>query len=108
VNDQIGQAELLVMLAIIRMHPDAYGVSIFEELATKTGRETPLATIYATLDRLGKKGFVKSRQGPATAERGGRRKMFFEVTAKGRVAMSASFNAVDELRQGTDFAGAPI
>ena len=51
-------------------------------------------------------GFVKSKQGQATAERGGRAKMFFEITGKGQAALNASLNALDRLRSGTKLAGA--
>jgi PadR family transcriptional regulator PadR len=99
------QTEQVVMLAIMRKHPDAYGVSIFEELAKRLEKEVAMATIYATLERLEKKGFVKSRQGAATAERGGRAKMFFEITGKGQAALNASLNALDRLRSGTKLSG---
>jgi PadR family transcriptional regulator, regulatory protein PadR len=100
------QTEQVVMLAILRKQPDAYGVSLFEELEKRLEKEVPMATIYATLEKLEKKGFVKSRQGPATAERGGRAKMFFEITGKGQKALNASLNALDRLRSGTKLAGA--
>ena len=96
----IGQAEQHILLAVLRKHPNAYGVSICEELAMRTGSEPALATVYATLEKLDKKGFVKSRQGPPTAERGGRAKMFFEVTGLGHKALNASLNALDNLREG--------
>ena len=100
------QTEQVVMLAILRKHPDAYGVSIFEELVKRLEKEVAMATIYSTLEKLEKKGFVKSRQGAATAERGGRAKMFFEITGKGQAALNASFKALDRLRSGTPLAGA--
>jgi PadR family transcriptional regulator, regulatory protein PadR len=100
------QTEQVVMLAIMRKHPDAYGVSIFEELAKRLEKEVAMATIYATLEKLEKKGFVKSRQGAPTAERGGRAKMFFAITGKGQAALNASLNALDRLRSGTKLAGA--
>jgi PadR family transcriptional regulator, regulatory protein PadR len=105
-NDNLKQTEQVVMLAILRKHPDAYGVSIFEELAKRLGKEVAMATIYSTLEKLEKKGFVKSRQGTATAERGGRAKMFFEITGKGQTALNASLNALDRLRMGITTAGA--
>jgi PadR family transcriptional regulator, regulatory protein PadR len=100
------QTEQVVMLAILRKQPDAYGVSIFEELEQRLGKAVPMATIYATLDALEKKGFVKSKMGEATAERGGRAKMFFEITGKGQATLNASLGALDRLRQGTKLAGA--
>jgi PadR family transcriptional regulator len=100
------QTEQVVMLAILRKQPDAYGVSIYEELEKRLNKAVPMATIYATLDTLEKKGFVKSKMGEATAERGGRAKMFFEITGKGQTTLIASLNALDRLRAGTKLAGA--
>jgi PadR family transcriptional regulator, regulatory protein PadR len=94
------QAEQLVMLAILRKHPNAYGVSIFEELSSRAGIEPAMATIYNTLERLEQRGFVKSRQGEATSERGGRAKMYFQLTGLGQKALEVSLNAVDRMRDG--------
>ena len=74
--------------------------SIFEELSSRAGIEPAMATIYNTLERLEQKGFVKSRQGEATAERGGRAKMYFELTGLGQKALDASLNAIDRMRAG--------
>ncbi len=100
------QTEQVVMLAILRKQPDAYGVSIYEELEKRLDKEIPMATIYLTLETLEKKGFVKSKQGQATAERGGRAKMFFQITGKGQAALNASLQQLDRLRQGVNLAGA--
>jgi len=97
-DQTLKHTEQIIMLAILRKHPNAYGVSIFQELSDRAGLEPAMATIYATLERLEQKGFVKSRQGPATPERGGRAKMFFELTGLGRKALDASLNAIDRLR----------
>jgi PadR family transcriptional regulator PadR len=100
-TDNLKQTEQIVMLAIMRKHPNAYGVSIFEELSQRAGIEPAMATIYATLEKLEQKGFVKSRRGPPTAERGGRSKMMFELTGRGQSALNASLNAIDRLRSPT-------
>ena len=105
-NHSLKQAEQLILLAILRKQPEAYGVSIFEELVKTTGSEVSIATIYATLEKLETKGFVKSRTGPSTAERGGRAKMFFDISGKGQAALSSSMIALDRLRSGTQLAGA--
>jgi|SRR4051794_12863599 PadR family transcriptional regulator PadR len=102
--DQIGQFEQLVLLAILRKQPTAYGVSIQEELRARTTREYSVGAIYATLDRLEKKGFVKTKQGEATAQRGGRRKLYFSLTAPGQSVLEASLNALDSLRSNTKLA----
>jgi PadR family transcriptional regulator, regulatory protein PadR len=103
-SDQIGQFEQMVLLAILRKQPVAYGISIQDELLARTDREYSAGAIYSTLDRLEKKGFVKSRQGEATAQRGGRRKLYFSLTAPGQAALQASLNALDSLRSNTKHA----
>src|SRR5580658_3863610 len=79
----LGEFELLVMLAIIRLGDGAYGVPISREIEQQTRREVAFGTVYATLERLQAKGFVRSTLGDATPERGGRAKRFFRVTATG-------------------------
>ncbi len=103
-SEQIGQFEQLVLLAILRKQPTAYGISIQEELRIRTAREYSVGAIYATLDRLEKKGFVKTKQGEATAQRGGRRKLYFSLTAPGQSALQASLNALDSLRSNMELA----
>jgi PadR family transcriptional regulator, regulatory protein PadR len=79
----IGQHELMVMLAVLRLGQQAYGVPIAAEITEKTGREMLLGSVYAILDRLEAKGLVASRLGDATPERGGRAKRYFKLTAEG-------------------------
>ena len=79
----LGEFELLVMLTVIRLGEDAYGVPISREIEQRTGRDVAFATVYSTLERLQKKGFVRSNLGDATPERGGRAKRYFRVTANG-------------------------
>jgi DNA-binding PadR family transcriptional regulator len=79
----LGGFELLVLLALIRLEEDAYGVPISEAIEESSGREVALGSVYITLDRLEKKGLVTSRLGEPTAERGGRAKTYFRITAKG-------------------------
>ncbi|HZR23042.1 MAG TPA: PadR family transcriptional regulator [Vicinamibacterales bacterium] len=82
-REGIGHFELTVMLAVLRVGDEAYGVPIAAELKQTTGREPLLGSVYAALERLEAKGLVKSTLGEATAERGGRAKKYFRVTAKG-------------------------
>lgn len=105
-SSELKQTEQYLMLAIMRKRPEAYGISLFEELQSRLGREIPLATIYATLEKLEKKGFVRSWQGPATAERGGRAKMYFDITGRGQTALTASLRELESLRAGVEIAGA--
>jgi DNA-binding PadR family transcriptional regulator len=79
----LGGFELLVLLALIRLGDDAYGVPISEAIEESSGREVALGSVYITLERLEDKGLVSSRLGEPTAERGGRAKTYFKVTSKG-------------------------
>ena len=79
----LGGFELLVLLALIRLDDEAYGVPIAAEIEASSGREVALGSVYITLERLQRKGLVSSRLGEPTAERGGRAKTYFRITAKG-------------------------
>jgi len=73
----------LVLLALVRLGPEAYGVPIAREIAASGGRRVALGSVYAALDRLAEKGLVTSKLGEATRERGGRAKRYFQVTGEG-------------------------
>jgi PadR family transcriptional regulator PadR len=88
-----------IMLAIIALQPQAYGVLIQDHIVRNAGYEPSVGGIYASLDRLEEKGFVQSKQGEATRERGGKRKLYFSVTAPGIKALSESFKATRSLRR---------
>jgi PadR family transcriptional regulator, regulatory protein PadR len=79
----LGGFELLVLLALIRLGDDAYGVPIADAIEQSSGREVAIGSVYITLDRLVTKGLVSSRLGEPTSERGGRAKTYFRVTARG-------------------------
>ncbi len=79
----LGEFELLVMLCVIRLGEGAYGVPISREIEQRTGRDVAFGTVYATLERLQKKGLVRSNLGDPTPERGGRAKRYFRVTSAG-------------------------
>ena len=82
-RDYLGSFELMVLLTVMHLGEDAYGVPITEELEADTGHEVAVASVYAALQRLEDKGLVNSRFGDPTPERGGRAKKFFTVTGKG-------------------------
>src|SRR5579862_1075733 len=79
----LGEFELMVLLALMRLGDDAYGVPISREIEQRSGREVALGSVYAALDRLEEKGLVQSRLGDPTAERGGRAKRYFQITESG-------------------------
>ena len=80
----LGELELLILLAIRRLGPEAYGVSIGRAIEAAGGRTVALGSIYASLERMEAGGLVASELGEATAERGGRAKRYFRMTAEGR------------------------
>jgi PadR family transcriptional regulator PadR len=99
--------ELMILLAVMRVGEEAYGVTITREIEETTGRGVAVAVVYATLDRLQDRGLVASSIGDPTAARGGRAKRFFRVTSKGlrqardtQDALTALWNGVPELRGG--------
>jgi DNA-binding PadR family transcriptional regulator len=79
----LGEFELLVMLAVIRLGEGAYGVPISREIELHTRRDVAFGTVYATLERLQEKGLVSSKLGEATPQRGGRARRYFRVTSAG-------------------------
>lgn len=105
-TDDLTLIEQATMLAILRRYPHAYGVSIRDEIKTRTGKDYSFGSIYAVLERLEDRGLIKSREGEATAVRGGRRKLFFTITGMGQLALSASIQAVEAMREGVDLQGA--
>src|SRR5215472_13494236 len=82
-RDQLGNFELVVMLVLIRLGDNAYGVPICEELEKHTGRDVAVGSVYAALERLEDKGFITSELGEPTPERGGLAKKYFHITARG-------------------------
>jgi len=88
-----------MMLAITKLMPNAYGVAIGDHIERVTGRGYSIGAVYAALDRLEERGFLESRQGEPTAARGGRRKLFFDLTATGQLALKQSLAMIDKLRR---------
>jgi len=82
-GDYLGNFDLMLLLVLLRLGDDAYGVTIAQELEKQTSREVVVASVYATLERLQERGLVTSRLGDPTPERGGRAKRYFRVTGTG-------------------------
>ena len=79
----LGAFELLVLLALIRLGDEAYGVPISQAIEETSGREVAIGSVYITLERLQEKGLVSSELGEPTAVRGGRAKTYFRITTRG-------------------------
>jgi len=101
----LGEFEQIILLAILRLGDDAYGVTIREEIVVRTDRSPSPGALYTTLDRLEDKGLVKSRFGDPTPQRGGRAKRYFHVTAKGVAAVASAQRAYRRLLEGLTLPG---
>lgn len=95
----LGEFEHILLLSVIRLKSDASGAQIRQLLSELIERDVSIGALYSTLERLEKKGFVKSRLGEVTSERGGRAKRYFEVTGEGKSALKRSRNALDTMWQ---------
>jgi DNA-binding PadR family transcriptional regulator len=99
-RDYLGELELMVLLAVVRLGDDAYGVPISKELRALAGREVAIGSIYAALGRLERKGFVTSSLGDPTPERGGRAKRYFRVKPAGLRTLQSTRTALLNLWSG--------
>jgi DNA-binding PadR family transcriptional regulator len=99
-GEYLGDFEQIVLLAVLRLEANAYGMAVRREIEARTGRETSIGAVYATLERLESKGYVKSSQAEPTPERGGRAKRMFQVTAEGGHALRVSQDALAAMSKG--------
>jgi len=96
----LGEFEQMVLLALVRLGPDAYGATIRREIEARTGRDLAISAVYVTLDRLETKGLVRSRVGEPTPERGGRRRRHFVLLPAGRRAITQACRAFNLMVDG--------
>jgi DNA-binding PadR family transcriptional regulator len=101
-REHLGEFEQIVLLAIVRLEADAYGVPIRRDIAARTGRALTVGALYRTLDRLEDKGYVSSAFSDPTPERGGRSKRYFKVTAPGLRTLRASRKALTAMWEGLE------
>ncbi|MBI3219543.1 MAG: PadR family transcriptional regulator [Bacteroidetes bacterium] len=86
-GNYLGELEELVLLHVGILHPDAYGVAVMDEIEKQAGRSLNISAVHSVLTRLEEKGFLKSKMGDPSQERGGRRKRIFLLTAAGKRAL---------------------
>lgn len=98
----LGEWEQIVLLAVLRCDGNAYGVPIRDEIRLCTGRESATGALYTTLDRLEVKGLLRSELGAPLAERGGRARRYFTLTAEGKAAVVRAQSAYRRLLDGLD------
>ena len=105
-RNYLGEFELMILLAVIRLEEEAYGVPICRELEAHRGRDVSVGSVYAALERLEAKGLVSSSLGDSTPERGGKAKRYFQVTSTGlrqvhetRRVLSKLWHALPKLKE---------
>lgn len=101
----LGEFEQIVLLAVARLDGDGYGMSIRREIESRTGRGVSIGAIYATLERLQRKGYLASRGGASTPVRGGRARRHFALEPKGADALLQSRGMMDNMWDGVDVKG---
>ncbi len=98
--DYLGEFEQLLLFALLRVGDDAYGVTIRQEIARRTGRDIAAGAIYTALERLEARGYVHSWMGEPTPERGGKRKKYYQLLPAGQQALSRSYENLQRMARG--------
>jgi DNA-binding PadR family transcriptional regulator len=97
-EDIPGSFEQLVLLAVLRLRDQAYGMTVRTELENRTGQPVSLGAVYTTLERLEGKGYLTSRSTAGGAEREGRARRFFSVEKSGLEALQRALDVLDRMR----------
>ena len=100
----LGEFEQIVLLAVVRLAEDAYGVPIRREIEKRAGRKVTVGSLYSTLDRLEAKGYLSSWFADPTAERGGRSRRYFRVERPGIEALALTKGMFDRMWKGVRLA----
>jgi PadR family transcriptional regulator, regulatory protein PadR len=98
----LGEFEQMVLLAILQLTGDVYGVPIVEEIERRTGRSVARAAVYVTLRRLESKGLISSWMGEPTAERGGKARRLVKIEPEGLAALRESREAMEQMWRGAE------
>ena len=101
-NKALGELEHLILLSLLRLGDDAYGVAVRRDIEEHTGRDVATGALYTVLGRLETKGMVSAQVGEPTAERGGRRKKFYRLEVAGERALAASQLALRNMAAGLE------
>ncbi len=96
----LGPHEQLILLAILRIGDGAYGMTVRREVEQRAGRRLSIGSVYTTLERLERKGYVRSRLGEPTTERGGRAKRHYRISARGASALRESHELLRSMSEG--------
>lgn len=96
----LSRSEEIILLTILKLESNAYGVSIREQIFDDMGDRWSFASIYTPLDKLARKEYVRKIKGDPTAERGGKSKFFYEVTPEGKMALLEARKAHNQVWEG--------
>jgi DNA-binding PadR family transcriptional regulator len=107
-HQALGEFEQMVLLAVLQLEGDVYGVPIVDEIERRTGRSVSRSAVYVTLRRLEQKGLVSSRMSEALPERGGKPRRCVEVEPEGLRALHDSRRAMEQMWQGLDTAAGDV
>ena len=105
-REHLGEFEQIVLLAVLRLGQNAYGVPVRREIENRTGRSVTVGALYRTLDRLEEKGYVTSWFGDPVPERGGRSKRYLRVEPLGIRALNVSHRDLMAMWEGVDLSAA--
>src|SRR5262245_36774101 len=98
----LGDFEQLVLMAVVRLGDEAYGAALRQEIHARSGRDVSINAGFATLDRLERKGLLKSWVGDPTPERGGRRRKFYALRPAGVTALRHAYRAFTAMAEGLE------
>ena len=99
-GDYLGEFEQLVLLALVRLGREGYGMTVRRELEATSGRSVSIGSVYSTLDRLETKGYLSSEHGDPEPVRGGRARRTFTVQSEGLVALARSRELLSKMWDG--------
>jgi DNA-binding PadR family transcriptional regulator len=98
----IGEFEQVVLLSLLRLGNGAWGAAIRRDIQARIGRDLHVSVVYVTLQRMEKKGMVKSYVGEPTKERGGRRRRHYLIDTPGEHALGRSYRAIRKMAEGLE------
>lgn len=104
-GDSISEVEQLVLLSLVRVGSDAYGVTVRTEIEEQAGRPISIAAVYAALDRLERRGYARSWLSDPVPERGGRARKHFRITAEGTQALREAQRMMARMWEGVQLPG---
>jgi PadR family transcriptional regulator, regulatory protein PadR len=107
-GEMLGSLEYIILLGLARLDGSSHGTIVQREIEERTGRSVSIGAVYATLERLERKGYISSFTGEPTPERGGRAKRIFQIEARGKRALEISEQTIRSLRTGLKGRWEPI